>query len=85
MAPLSVPPFPYGSHFVAINPSVDALSSAPLEDGSPDLLFAAFGRGSATDLNTLLVYAQESLEASIICGHRTWMVLQNDGAVATLR
>ena len=85
MAPLSIPPFPRGSHFVAINPSVDILSSVPLEDGSPDLLFAVFGRGSITDLNTLLVYAQESLEASIICGHHAWMVLQNDGAVAILR
>ena len=84
MASSSVPPSPHGSHFVAINPNIDTLNSTPLADGSPDLLFAVFGRGSVTDLNTLLVYAQESLDVSIIYGRRTWMVLQNDGMVTAL-
>ena len=72
---------PRGSHFVAINPNIDTLNSVPLVDGSPDLLFAVFGHGSAMDFNALLVYAQESLYVSITNGHRTWTVLHDDGAV----
>jgi len=71
----SVFPFPHGSHLVVINPNIDTLDSVPLADGSPGLFFAVFGHGSATDLNVLLVYAQESLDASITNGRRIWMVL----------
>lgn len=75
-------PFLHGSPLVAINPNIDTLNSVPLAtDRSPDLLFAMFCHSSATDLNVLLVYAQESLDASITNGRRIWMVLHSDGAM----
>ena len=74
-------PSPHGLCFVIINPNVDALNSVPLADGSPDPLFAVFGRGSVRDLNALLVYAQGSLDVSTTDRRRIWILLQSDGAV----
>lgn len=74
-----VPPFPNGLRFVAVNPNVDTLSAVPLADGSPDLLFAVFGQGGATDFGALLVKAQESLGTSVSDRPRTWIVLHVDG------
>lgn len=68
-----------GLRFVAMNPSVDTLSAVPLADGSPDLLFALFGQGSAVDFDALLARAQDSLDTA--ARQRTWIVLHSDGAV----
>ena len=73
---------PSKSYFVAVNPNTDTLNAVPLAEGSPDLLFAVFGRGSSTDVNALLVHAQESLNSTCITDcRRTWIVLHSDGTV----
>lgn len=77
-------PSPHGSHLVAMNPNIDTLNSVPLADGSPDLFFVVFGQGSAMDLNALLVYAQESLDISIVDGHRAWIFMHSDGAIVVI-
>jgi hypothetical protein len=78
-----ISPFVLPSHsglrFVAINPSADALGAVPLADGSPDLLFALFGQGSAADFDALLARAQDSLDTAAC--QRTWIALHRDGAV----
>ena len=70
-----------GLYFVAINPNIDTLGTVPLAEGSPDLLFAVFGQGSAIDFDALLVLAQESLRTSVSHCSRTWIVLRSDGTV----
>ena len=75
---------PSKSYFVAVNPNTDTLNAVPLAEGSPDLLFAAFGQGSATDINALLVHAQESLDTCITDCRRTWIVLHSDGTMGEL-
>lgn len=70
-----------GSYFVTINPNANTLNGVPLADGSPELLFAVFGQGSAVDLGALLLHAQERLHISAIDRHRTGIMLYGDGAL----
>lgn len=81
MSPPLVLPSPSGLRFVTINPNISTLSTVPLADGSPDLLFAVFGQGSAVDFDALLVQAQESLHTSVSDRPRNWIVLHSDGTV----
>ena len=69
------------SYFVAINPNIDTLKAVPLSDGSPDLLFAAFGQGSVVGLEDLLGRAHESFGISVADRHSSWTVLDGDGIV----
>ena len=66
---------------MTINPNIEALSAVPLADGSPDLLLALFGQGSAMDFNALLVQAQEILRTSVSDPPRAWIVLHSDGKI----
>jgi hypothetical protein len=82
MSPPFASPSSSGSRFVAINPNIDTLGAVTLAEGSPDILFAVFGQGSASDFDALLVHAQESLAAtSAINCHRAWIVLHSNGTV----
>lgn len=80
MTPQFVLPSPSSLHFVVVNPNIDTLGVVPLADGSPDLLFAVFGQGSAVDLDALLVHAQNSLDTPATDHRSAWVMLRGDGS-----
>lgn len=79
MTPQFVLPSPSRLYFVVVSPNIDIFSVVPLADGSPDLLFAVFGQGSAMDLDALLVHAQDSLDTPTADHPSAWTVLRSDG------